>query len=116
MGNKFIDVVSLPIDLIKSVNPFERAYEILSKNVTTDVLKTIQNVVAASRVQITEEEVLMIWEQVLTFRKTHGRDPNINVDDPIEKRYAEAMVFMKNYAARKKAEQMKANAAQASGA
>ncbi|MEG2268725.1 MAG: helicase-related protein, partial [Acinetobacter sp.] len=44
MGNKFIDVVNLPIDLIKSVNPFERAYEILSKNVTTDVLKTIQNV------------------------------------------------------------------------
>ena len=116
MGNKFIDVVNLPIDLIKSVNPFERAYEILSKNVTTDVLKTIQNVVAASRVQITEEEVLMIWEQVLIFRKTHGRDPNINTDDPIEKRYAEAMVFMKNYASRKKAEQMKANAAQASGA
>ncbi|MEG2569149.1 MAG: hypothetical protein RSA84_23375, partial [Acinetobacter sp.] len=115
MGNKFIDVVNLPIDLIKSVNPFERAYEILSKNVTTDVLKTIQNVVAASRVQITEEEVLMIWEQVLTFRKTHGRDPNINADDPIEKRFAEAMVFMKNYASRKKAEQMKANAAQASG-
>ena len=58
----------------------------------------------------------MIWEQVLTFRKTHGRDPNINADDPIEKRYAEAMIFMKNYAARKKAEQMKTNAAKASGA
>lgn len=110
MGNKFLNVENLPINLIQAVNPFDRAYEILSKNVNSEMLKTIQNVVAASRVTITEQEVLMIWEQVKVFKATHSRDPLITAEDPIERRYAEAIVFMKNYAAKKKAEQLRTNA------
>lgn len=108
MGNRFINVDNLPINLIKSVNPFERAYEIISKNVDADMLRTIQNVVVASRTSITEDEVRMIWGQVIAFMNTHKREPFINSNDPIERRYAEAVAFMKNYAAKRKAEQLRA--------
>lgn len=112
MGNRFINVDNLPINLIKSVNPFERAYEILSKNVDKEMLKTIQNVVAASRVTISEDEVRMIWGQVIAFRNTHKRNPSLNSTDPIERRYAEAVVFMTDYASRRKADQLRAESKQ----
>jgi hypothetical protein len=35
MANKFINIDELSIDLIDTINPFQAAFEILSKNVTT---------------------------------------------------------------------------------
>jgi hypothetical protein len=35
MANKFINIDELNIDLIDSINPFQQAFEILSKSVTT---------------------------------------------------------------------------------
>ena len=42
MADKFINIDDLHIDLIDEINPFQKAFEILSKSVTTDVLKLIQ--------------------------------------------------------------------------
>jgi hypothetical protein len=35
MAKKFINIDDLSIDLIDTINPFQEAFEILSKNVTT---------------------------------------------------------------------------------
>ncbi|MCV5446794.1 hypothetical protein OFN46_35055, partial [Escherichia coli] len=45
IGNKFVNIEHLNVDLIRAVNPFQGAYEILSKAVTPSVLKTIQDTV-----------------------------------------------------------------------
>ena len=41
MADKFINIDDLHIDLIDRINPFQKAFEILSKSVTTKVLKVI---------------------------------------------------------------------------
>jgi len=41
MADSFINIDDLHIDLIDRVNPFQKAFEILSKSVTTKVLKVI---------------------------------------------------------------------------
>lgn len=95
MGEKFICIDNLDIDLIDSVNPFHGAYEILSKQVTAAMLKTIQEAVSASKSQISEEEAVILWPKIKQFKRDNERDPSLNSSDPIEVRYAEALAFIR---------------------
>src|SRR5665647_1627308 len=53
MAGQFVNIDDIHIDLIDQVNPFQRAYEILSKSVTPKVLKLIQDVIETSPVSYT---------------------------------------------------------------
>jgi len=44
MADKFVNIDELHIDLIDQINPFQRAFEILSKSVTTHVLSLFKRV------------------------------------------------------------------------
>jgi hypothetical protein len=96
IGNKFVNIENLNIDLIKQVNPFQGAYEILSKAVTTDVLKTIQDTVVGMRSSMSEEEAVILWPRIQEFAKAHGRKPSHTSSDPYEKRLAEALAYINN--------------------
>lgn len=95
MGEKFICIDNLDIDLIDAVNPFHGAYEILSKQVTASMLKTIQEAVSASKSQVSEEEAVILWPKIKQFKLEHGHEPSLNSSDPIEVRYAEALAFIR---------------------
>lgn len=96
MAGKFVNIDDLHIDLIDSVNPFQRAFEILSKSVTTQVLKLIQESIEATRIQMSEEEAIILWPKINAFIKEKGRQPDLNAFDAQEKRMAEAIVFLKD--------------------
>ncbi|RKR07626.1 helicase-like protein [Kushneria sinocarnis] len=96
MGDKFINIEHLNVDLIDRINPFQGAYEILSKSVTSSVLKTIQDTVIGSRVQMSEEEAVILWPGINEFVQQHGREPNLHSDNHIEVRYAEALAYIKH--------------------
>jgi hypothetical protein len=95
MAGQFVNIDDLDIDLIDRINPFQKAFEILSKDVTTKVLKVIQDVIAASRIQMTLDEALILWPKINDFVKTHKREPKLSSSDPIEIRMAEAIVYLK---------------------
>ncbi|WP_205941340.1 DEAD/DEAH box helicase [Pectobacterium versatile] len=105
MGEKFICIDNLDIDLIDAVNPFHGAYEILSKSVTAPMLKTIQEAVSASRSQVSEEEAIILWPKIKQFTREQQREPSLNANDPIEKRYAEALAFIRKMKQQKLANQ-----------
>jgi superfamily II DNA or RNA helicase len=105
MGNKFINIEHLNIDLIGQVNPFQGAYEILSKAFTTEMLKSIQEVVVGMRASVTDEEAVIFWPRIEDFFREHGKEPSLTSADPLEKRYAEVLAFMR----RKKQEGMSKN-------
>jgi len=96
MAGKFVDLDDLHIDLIDRINPFQEAFEILSKNVTKGVLKAIKDTIDASRIQMTEEEAVLLYNKILEFKQKYNRLPVIDSIDPQEKRMAEAIVFLKN--------------------
>lgn len=102
VGEKFINVDRLNVDLIREVNPFRDAYEVLSKNVDAPLLKAIQNYVQADRIQMTEDEAAMLWPRINEFVRTNNRMPDKDSDDPLEKRMGEALIYIRN----KKAERM----------
>lgn len=95
MADKFINIDDLHIDLIDRVNPFQKAFEILSKSLTTKVFKVIQDTIEATRVQMSDEEAILLWPKIKDFVKTNGKEPNLNSLDPLERRMADAVVYLK---------------------
>ena len=95
MAGQFVNIDDLNIDLIDSINPFQKAYEILSKSVTPKVLKVIQEVIASTRIQMTLEEAMLLWPKLNAFVKNNGKEPSIKSNDPLEVRMAEAIIFLK---------------------
>lgn len=96
MGEKFINIENLNIDLIETVNPFHGAYEILSKSVTVAMLKTIQEAVSASQTQVSEDEATILWPRIQEFARQHQRPPELTSSDPLEVRYAQVLAYLRN--------------------
>ena len=97
MAGKFVNIEELHIDLIDRINPFQKAFEVLSKSVTSKLLKVIQETIDAGRIAMTDEEAVILYrDKIGVFLKTHGREPAINAPDPLEKRMAEALVYLRN--------------------
>ncbi|MDM8524364.1 ATP-dependent helicase [Desulfococcaceae bacterium HSG8] len=97
MAGKFVNIEELHIDLIDQVNPFQKAFEVLSKSVTARLLKVIQETIDAGRIQMTDEEAVILYrDKIGPFIKTHGREPDMNSTDPLERRQAEALVYLRN--------------------
>lgn len=95
MADKFINIDDLHIDLIDQINPFQKAFEILSKSVTTDVLKLIQESIETTRIQMDFEEAKLLWPKVKIFVHENGREPELNALDFNEKRLAECLIFIR---------------------
>jgi len=96
MADKFVNLDDLHIDLINSINPFQQAFEILSKQVTTGVLKLIQESIESTRITMTTEEAVILYNKVVDFKNTHNRLPNIKSENFNEKRMAEAIIYLTN--------------------
>ncbi|HNV29810.1 MAG TPA: DEAD/DEAH box helicase family protein [Cyclobacteriaceae bacterium] len=96
MAGQFVNIDDLHIDLIDRINPFQKAFEILSKSVTTKVLKVIQDVIEATRIQMTLEEAMLLWPKINDFVKTFKKEPSLQSTDPLERRMAEAIIFLKD--------------------
>ncbi|GMA58188.1 hypothetical protein GCM10025858_26910 [Alicyclobacillus sacchari] len=101
---KFVmDVRELDIDLIDRINPFSEAYAILARTMSEDSLKQVAAVIAAKRVSIPYEEARALAVRALQFKKERGRLPDINAQDPWEKRMAEGVAALQRYRSQKKA-------------
>jgi hypothetical protein len=95
MADKFINIDELTIDLIDEINPFQKAFEILSKSVTTDVLKLIQESIATTRFQMDFDEAKLLWPKVKQFVHDHDREPDLDSSFGEEKRLAECLIYIK---------------------
>lgn len=95
MAGSFVNIDDIHIDLIDTINPFQKAFEILSKNVTTTVLKTIQNVINLTKIDMTEAEAVLLWPKINEWVKETGEEPNIQSFDAREKRLAEGLLFIR---------------------
>ena len=84
MANKFINVNDLNIELIDSINPFQSAYEILSRNVDAKTLRLFLQVYDAKKYDFTEEDLKILYPQIKKFKQSHNRNPEKNQDDEYE--------------------------------
>jgi len=95
MADKFINIEDLNIDLIQSVNPFQKAFEILSKEVTVNVLKLIKEAIEATKISMSQEEAVELWPKLKAFKVQFGREPSLESINLIEKRLAECLIYIR---------------------
>lgn len=105
MAEKFVNIDDININLIDSVNPFQRAFEVMSKSVTPSVLRIISDAITATRVEFTDEEAFALFPKIQAWAKVNGRKPNVRAGDPTEKRYAEAVLYLQKLKQRHIADQ-----------
>ncbi|MGV4303277.1 hypothetical protein [Trueperella pyogenes] len=108
MGQKFVNIDDIDINLIESVNPFQRALEVLSKSVTPKSLRIIQDAIAASKIDVTLEEAQAAYPKIQAWAKVNGRKPDMRSQDPTEKRYAEIVAFLRKWKQQRLAERQNA--------
>lgn len=95
MAGSFVNIDDIHIDLIDSINPFQKAFEILSKSVTAQVLHLIDEHIQSTKIEMTEAEAIILWPSIKAWRERTGEAPNIQSFDPKEKRMAEAIIYLR---------------------
>ncbi|MBF4635146.1 DEAD/DEAH box helicase family protein [Agreia pratensis] len=105
MAEKFVNIDDIDINLIDSINPFQRAFEVMSRSVTPSVLRIISDAITATRVEISEDEAFALFPMIQNWAKVNGRKPDVRSDDAKEKRYAEVLLFLQRKKQQHQAEQ-----------
>ena len=97
LADRFVNIDDLSINLISSINPFQRAYEVLSKSLTPEVLRTIQYEIEANREEMTTKEAILQYEKYLPkWREEHGgKVPTLNEGDAQGRRIALAIEHLR---------------------
>jgi len=102
LTNTFINIDQLSINMIDRINPFQRAYEIMSKEVTAPVLKIIQDTIAEKKMPMTIEEAVILYKgPYQIYKQSHSNPPSLNDPDPKIQRLAQAINVIKNFKIRK---------------
>lgn len=102
IANTFINIDDLNINLIEGINPFQRAYEIMSNEIDAPVLKVIQDAIADKKINMSIDEAKKIYLTVFQeWRREHGDHPSLQDPDPTVRRMAEAIRILKNYKIRR---------------
>lgn len=105
IANRFVNIDKLSINLIDTINPFQRAYEVLSKSVDAPTLKIIQDTIAEQKFNLTLEQAIDIFKGPLKeYVSEHdGRMPSMEDPNPKVREMAAALQMIKNLKARKMA-------------
>ena len=109
IANKFINLNDLDINLIAEINPFQRAYEVVSKSLTPEVLRTIQYVIEDKRSEkLTDEEAILLFTKYLPKWREENPGkvkPEITDGDPLARRIAMAIEHLRQLKRNKLAQQ-----------
>ena len=99
--NKMVNLNDLDINLIAEINPFQRAYEVIGKSLTPEVLRTIQYAIEDRRSEklSVEEATFIMYKYLPKWREENPGKlvPEITDGDPHARRIAMAVEKMKEY-------------------
>lgn len=98
LANKFINIDKLSINLIDSINPYQRAYEVVSKTVDAGTLKVIQDTIAEQKFDMDVETAILLFKGPLKewIAEHDGKMPSVDDANPRTRELAQAFVMIKN--------------------
>lgn len=102
-AKRFINVQELQVDLLGGRRDFDDAYELLSKELSEELLARLHGEVRALKVNMTQEEAEKLYDRIKDFIQREGREPNLNAPNGREVRLAEALAFLRKLSREKRA-------------
>lgn len=94
MAGKFINLDDLTIDLIDTINPFQRAFEVISKKMGAEQFRTIRDAMEGLRVEMTDYEAKHLVPKIKEFKARTGRTPEVSSTDKDEKLLGRAWAYL----------------------
>ena len=91
MADKFINVDDLDINLIDSINPFQKAYEVMSSNIDSKTLRLIQQTIDAKKADISDDELIVLYPKIKEFIANNQKYPQKDSSNVMEVKYAYAL-------------------------
>ena len=91
ISDKFINIDDLKIDLIDKINPFQRAYEVLSKDINSPTLRAIHNHMSKKQYDFSEEELILLFPKIKEFHSEHNKFPEKTSKNETERKLAYAL-------------------------
>ena len=101
-ASRFINVRELQVDLLGGRRDFDDAYELLSKELSEELLARLHGEVRALKVSMTQDEAEKLYPRVKEFIQREGREPNLNSPNGREVRLADALAFLRKLAREKR--------------
>lgn len=102
-AKRFINVRELQVDLLGGRRDFDDAYELLSKELSEELLARLHGEVRSLTVSMTQEEAEKLYSRIKEFIHREGREPNLNSPNGREVRLAEALAFLRKLSREKRA-------------
>ena len=93
----------LQVDLLGGRRDFDDAYELLSKELSEELLARLHGEVRALTVSMTQEEAEKLYSRIKEFIHREGREPNLNSPNGREVRLADALAFLRKLSREKRA-------------
>ena len=103
LANKFINIDKLSINLIDTINPYQRAYEIISKKVDAPTLRIIQDTIAEQKFDMSVEQAIMLFKGPMKvwIAEHNGQIPSAEAPNLKERELGQAFLMIKNLKIRK---------------
>lgn len=101
IGKRFINIDKLNINLIDTINPFQRAYEVVSKSVDAPTLKVIQDSIAEQKYNMTIDQAIAIFPALKKYQIEKGHLPSLDDPKPEVRELAIAYAVIANHKRRK---------------
>ena len=103
LANKFINIDKLSINLIDTINPYQRAYEIISKKVDAPTLRIIQDTIAEQKFDMSVEQAIMLFKGPMKewIAEHNGQIPSADSLNLKERELGQAFLMIKNLKIRK---------------
>ena len=101
MADKFINVDDLDINLIESINPFQRAYDVMSQNIDSNTLRLIERSIDAKKYNFSEDELVQLYRNAKVFVAENGKMPSKESNNEEEIRMAYALAKLADLRARR---------------
>jgi hypothetical protein len=101
-ARRFINVRELQVDLLGGRRDFDDAYELLSKELSEELLARLHGEVRALKVSMTQDEAEKLYPRIKEFIQREGREPNLNSPNGREVRLADALAFLRKLSREKR--------------
>lgn len=101
MADKFINVDQLDINLIESINPFQRAYDVMSRDIDSETLQVIERSIDAHKYDFTDDELVQLYKNAKLFVMKTGQRPSKESNNEEEVRMAYALAKIADLRARR---------------
>ncbi len=101
-ARRFINVRELQVDLLGGRRDFDDAYELLSKDLSEELLARLHGEVRALKVSMTQDEAEKLYPRIKDFIQREGREPNFNSPNGREVRLADALAFLRKLSREKR--------------